>query len=288
MQRQLISFDWAIKTILRNKANFGILEGFLSELLSTDIRILQVLESETNQDDDASKSNRVDLKVEDSKGQIFVIEVQYSRELDYLQRILYSSSKTICEHLKQGEPYSNIRKVISVNILYFNLGVGNDYVYHGTTNFVGIHDHSVLKLSERQKKLYKSEKIANIYPEYYLIEIRNFHDVARDGLDEWIYFLKNEAIKPSFSAKGLKQAEETLNVLRMTKEERIAYEHHLEKLHRDASMYESTYILGKMEGNAEGEMKEKRNTAKRLKQAGMTTSFIMDITSLSEEEIDDL
>ena len=32
MSRQLISFDWAIKRLLRNKANFGILEGFMSLL----------------------------------------------------------------------------------------------------------------------------------------------------------------------------------------------------------------------------------------------------------------
>ena len=45
MQRKLISFDWAIKRILRSKANFEILEGFLSELLKEDITILEVLES---------------------------------------------------------------------------------------------------------------------------------------------------------------------------------------------------------------------------------------------------
>lgn len=28
MQRKLVSFDWAMKKILRQKANFGILEGF--------------------------------------------------------------------------------------------------------------------------------------------------------------------------------------------------------------------------------------------------------------------
>jgi len=46
--RKLISFDWAIKRILRSKANFEILEGFLSELLKEDITILEVLESESD------------------------------------------------------------------------------------------------------------------------------------------------------------------------------------------------------------------------------------------------
>ena len=60
--RRLISFDWALKRLLRSKANFGILEGFLSELLHTDIQILEILESESNKDTALEKQNRVDLK----------------------------------------------------------------------------------------------------------------------------------------------------------------------------------------------------------------------------------
>jgi hypothetical protein len=70
MTRKLISFDWAIKKLLRSKANFGILEGFLSELLKFDVKILEVLESESNSDYQSDKFNRVDLKVKDQQGNI--------------------------------------------------------------------------------------------------------------------------------------------------------------------------------------------------------------------------
>jgi len=53
--RKLVSFDWAMKKILRQKANFNILEGFLSELFKFDVEIVEILESEDN------KFNRVDL-----------------------------------------------------------------------------------------------------------------------------------------------------------------------------------------------------------------------------------
>ncbi len=62
-KRKLISFDWAMKKLLRSKANFEILEGFLSELLKEDISILEILESESNKEDSKDKFNRVDLKV---------------------------------------------------------------------------------------------------------------------------------------------------------------------------------------------------------------------------------
>ena len=304
MARKLISFDWAIKKILRSKTNFGILEGFLSELLFTDITILEVLESESNQDYQDNKYNRVDIKVIDSNQKIIIIEIQYSRELDYLQRILFASAKTITEHLVKGAAYSEVSKVISINILYFDFGKGDDYIYHGTTRFIGLHNRSELQLSEEQKRLYCSEKIADIYPEYYLIEIRNFNDIAKNTLDEWIYFLKNEQVEESFTAKGLKQAQMVLDVLKMTETERLDYEYHQKQLHHEASLYESTYVLGKLEGEEKGiaigieigmekgvEKGKKEAvlaTAKNMRQAGIDKQIIAQVTGLALEEIERL
>ena len=277
MSRKLISFDWAIKKILRSKANFEILEGFLSELLFTGIHILNVIESESDQENKDNKYNRVDIKVVDSQKQIIIIEIQYSRELDYLQRILFSSAKTISEQMPKGNPYSDVSKVISINILYFDFGIGDDYIYHGTTRFIGLHDRRELELSEKQKTLYTANKIADIYPEYYLIEIRNFDGIAKDTLDEWIYFLKNETIEDNFTAKGLQKAQETLNVLKMKAPERQDYERHQAELHREASLYESTYVLGKIE--------ERFIIAKTMKEAGMDVTIIAQMTGLSIGEI---
>ena len=61
--RNLIRFDWAIKRLLRNKADFSVLEGFLSELLKDEISIQTILESESNQRIDSDKFNRVDILV---------------------------------------------------------------------------------------------------------------------------------------------------------------------------------------------------------------------------------
>ena len=285
MTRKLISFDWAIKKILRSKANFGILEGFLSELLHTDISILAMLESEANQETQDNKFNRVDIKVKDADGKLYIVEVQYSREFDYLQRILYASSKVITEHLPKGEAYSAISKVISVNILHFDLGGGDDYIYHGSTRFIGLHSQKELQLSADQRRLYHVQRPSDLYPEYYLIELRNFNDIARNTLDEWIYFLKNEEIKTDFSAKGLSEAKETLDVLKMTPSERQAYERYQEQLHYEASMYESTYVVGKAEGFTEGRTagidEANQQTVLRAYQQGMTIEAIAKITGLS-------
>ncbi len=108
-------------------------------MLKQAIRIKDILESEVNKETRDDKFNRVDLLVEDNQGQHILIEIQYDREWDYLQRIFYGAAKLATEYLDEGEPYANIKKIISVSIVYFDLGQGKDYVYHGQTEFYGVH-----------------------------------------------------------------------------------------------------------------------------------------------------
>lgn len=142
-----IRFDWAMKRMLRNKANFGVLEGLLTTLLREKITIRHMLESESNQEEEYDKYNRVDMLAENSKGDLILVEVQNNNEFAYFQRMLFGTSKLITEYISRGEGYDKIRKVYSVNIVYFSLGHGTDYVYHGTTEFRGIHDNDILQLS---------------------------------------------------------------------------------------------------------------------------------------------
>ena len=263
-QRQLISFDWAMKRLLRSKANFEILEGFLSELLHDEVHILEILESESNQESPRDKHNRVDLKVKNGQGEVILIEIQYEREADYLQRLLYGTAKVITEHLAEGEPYSSVVKAISVSILYFDLGVGTDYIYRGTTHFRGLHTNDELGLSAGQKALFQRDSVTALFPEYYLIKVNRFDDIARDTLDEWIYFLKHEEIRDEFTARGLGKAKEQLDILKLPKTERQSYEWYKDDLHYQASMVESTYGMGKWEGKQEGRQEGRQEGAATL------------------------
>lgn len=285
MNRKLITFDWAIKRLLRSKANFGILEGFLSELLKEDVTILEVLESESNKINQADKFNRVDLKARNSKQEIIIIEIQYDREYDYLQRIFYAASKAALEHMEAGSPYTEITKVIFINILYFDLGKGTDYIYRGTTNFIGLHQHDRLELDEQQKQLFKKTSIESLYPEYYLIKINRFNDIAKDTLDEWIYFLKNEEIKDTFTAKGLKEAEEKLSIMKLPEEEQKAYEYYQDDLHYQASMFQSSFGVGYIEGKAEGRDEATKDMALKLAKTGIAIDTISEVNGLAVSEI---
>ena len=284
-KRKLITFDWAIKRLLRSKANFGILEGFLSELLKEDITILDILESESNKEYMSDKFNRVDLKVRNHKQEIIIIEIQYDREYDYLQRVFYAVAKAAIEHMDEKVSYAGITKIISINILYFDLGSGTDYIYKGTTRFIGLHNHDTLELNTKQKELFKKDSIESLYPEYYLIKINRFNDIAKDTLDEWIYFLKHGEIKESFTAKGLKEAEEKLSIMKLPEEERKAYESYQDNLRYEASIFESSFGDGYHEGKTDGINETTRNIAINLAKKGTTIELIAEVTGLPEAEI---
>jgi predicted transposase/invertase (TIGR01784 family) len=175
--------------------------------------------------------------------------------------------------MNSGDSYDKVVKVISISILYFDLGKGEDYVYRGKTSFYGIHKHDELELSEEQQNALGRESVEELYPEFYLIKVKQFDDVAKDRLDEWIYFLKNEEIKDDFSAMGLQKAKQVLNILKLSDQERTEYERYEENLHYEASMYQSSYVSGerkgRTEGRTEGELLGKIKTIEELKQEGI-------------------
>ncbi|MDR1380061.1 MAG: Rpn family recombination-promoting nuclease/putative transposase [Tannerella sp.] len=292
-----IRFDWAIKRLLRQKANFVVLEGFLSSLLNETVRIERILESEGNKNTEDDKFNRVDMLAEDSHGDLIIIEVQNNRELDYFHRMLYGTSKAVTEYMKEGESFARVKKLYSINIVYFDLGQGEDYVYHGRTEFRGIHCNDILKLSASQQKQFRGTEVGDLYPEYYVLRVEDFDKAAKNPLDEWMSFLKTSQIPEDAQAPGLAEARERLQLERMNREERASYNAHTEALRYQRSVIQTSLIEGEAKGRAEGEAKgraegeakgraeEKAEIVKRSNKAGLTMETIADITGLTIEEI---
>ncbi len=280
MSKKLIRFDWAIKRLLRNKANFVVLEGFLSEVLFDEIRIKNIIESESNQEDAEDKYNRVDILTENSKNELIIVEIQNSYEIDFFHRMNFGVSKSISENLQLGQKYSEIKKVISISIVYFDLGQGQDYVYKGKTDFRGLHQNDLLGLSDKQKTTFQKDNVSDIFPEFYLLKVNQFNDNAKDTLDEWIYFLKNSEVKDSFKAKGLKEAGEVLDIMRLAKEDKYGYNRYLDSLSLKAS---EIFTL-----QTEAEFKLKEEIAKKGILKGHSNQTIVDLTELTIGRIEEL
>ena len=276
-----IRFDWAIKRLLRQKANFGVLEGFLTVFLNEKVEIVEILESEGNQEAADDKFNRVDIKAKNSKGEIIIVEVQNTSELHYLERILYGVAKAITEHIHLGDTYKEVKKIYSISILYFDLGKGTDYLYHGQNQFTGVHTKDQLVVTAREKNVIVSKNPSEIFPEYLLVRVNEFNQVAISPLEEWMEYLKNGIIKENTSAPGLREAREKLQYYSMSDAERYAYDEHI-----NAVMIQND-VLGdaREEGFMEGMNKERIKNATGMKAAGIPIGTIASITGLSEEEI---
>lgn len=292
LQDRYIRFDWAIKRLLRQKANFGVLEGFLTVMIGEEVKILEIFESEGNQTAFDDKFNRVDVKALNSKGEIIIVEVQNTRELYYLERILYGVAKAITEHISLGESYQRVKKVYSINILYFDLGVGTDYFYHGQNHFIGVHTGDQLRINTRDRDAVIPRLPAEIFPEYILIRVNEFDKVASTPLDEWIEYLKDGTIRPDTTVPGLREAREKLKYNSMTRGERYAYEEHLTNVVILEDAIENAkwegLTEGKAEGLAEGETKAMRQAATNMKQMGMDAVAISSCTGLTADEIEKL
>ena len=300
----LVRFDWAVKRLLRNKSNFVVLEGFLSTLLRQEIRIVKMLESESNKDSVDDKFNRVDMLAEDSKGELIIIEVQNNRELDYFHRMLYGASKAITDYINEGQEYGVIRKVYSINIVYFELGQGKDYVYHGRTSFKGIHYNDILQLSVRQREQFVRHEAGDIFPEYYVLRVDGFNQQAKTPLDEWIAFLKTGEIDKNSTVHGLQEARERLRIDQLDEKDRRQYYADMEAIRYQRSVIKTGWIEGRAEGiaegkaegivegraegKAEGKAEQQRLIAINLKQNGVDPLIIARSTGLSIEEIEQL
>ena len=285
----LVHFDWAVKRLLRNKSNFVVLEGFLSTLLGQEIRIVKMLESEGNKETSEDKFNRVDIKARNSKGEIIIVEIQNTRELYYLERVLYGVAKAITEHISLGESYQEVKKIYSISILYFDIGKGKDYLYHGQNIFMGVHTGDRLEITARQKDVLVHKFPSEIFPEYYLIRVNEFNKVAATPLEEWIEYLKDGTIRKDTTAPGLAEAREKLVYYNMTPEERRAYDEHLNEVMIEHGMLDSAKLEGRMEGIKEGiqkgEKKQQAEIARNMKSLGLDAATIRQATGLTDEEI---
>lgn len=314
-----IRFDWAMKRLLRNKANHAVLEGLMTSLLGREFKIIKFLESESNQETEEDKFNRVDVLAESDKGELTIIEIQNNRELTYFHRMLYGVSKAITDYIELGNDYDKVRKVYSINIVYFELGQGSDYVYHGKTYFRGLHQKDdILKLSVRQNERFfglgkgegvlKRKEAGDLFPEYYVLRVNDFDKKATTPLDEWIEFLKTGSIAPSATAPGLSKARECLRIDSLSTIERNDYIRHMESLRYQRSVLDTSrdegWAEGRAEGRAEGKAEgraegraegleegaEKRSMeiAMKMLSQNFPISQIVSITGLTEEKINSL
>ena len=152
------------------------------------------------------------------------------------------------------------------------------------TGLSSLHEKDTLQLSIQQKQTFTKKEISDFFPEYYIIKVNKFDDIAKDTLDEWVYFLKNSEVKDEFKAKGLAEAKEVLDIMSLDKEQQYGYNRYLDYLHYKASEILSLRLV------AEDKVRQDRNVevAKNFIVMGLDNITIAKGTDLTVEQIENL
>ncbi len=252
----LISFDYAIKYLLKDKGDYSIVEGFISALLKTkgykDVKIIALLESESNKEDSKSKRSLADVIVEDQDHNKYIIEIERSVKDSFIHKSCFNTSRLIVDNLAQREDYTQIVKVFHISLLYFPIGSGSGVIYHGKTIIHEIETQEKLSVHIKNKETNEFFDAMNILPEYFYISVPLFNDRLEKEIDDWLYVMKHDEVPETFHSPYMQQVHEKLNILKMTPSERSNYSYYRKKIYNDRDELEAAESRGIEKGREEG------------------------------------
>jgi predicted transposase/invertase (TIGR01784 family) len=283
MEKPLISFDYAIKYLLKDKGDYEIVEGFISALLTSEgykpIKIRALLDGESNKESKHLKRSIADVIVEDDQGNNYIVEIDRAYTELFLQKAVFNTSRLIVDNLGANQDYLQIKKVFHINLLYFPFENTKVPLHHGKVIFHEIDNkHAIdIHLIDRGMQIFDSH---NIFPEYFLISIPLFDDVIKAEIDEWLYLMKHSEVKDNFKSPYMKKAAERLSILKMSNQEREVYDSYVMD-----SMKGRDYLIS---AEAKGASNKAIEIARAMLLEGDSIEKIAKITGLSIEEIEKL
>ena len=89
------------------------------------------------------KESIIDIKAKTKNNETVIIEFQLCGNMDFLKRIFYYISKNVVNEVKEGENYNNVQKIISINLLDFNLKFGDKGKAHRCFKLIDTKDLNI-------------------------------------------------------------------------------------------------------------------------------------------------
>ena len=286
--KSLVSFDYAIKYLLKDKGDYSIVEGFISALLKTkgykDVKIVALLETESNKEDSKSKRSLADLIVEDEDHHKYIIEIERNVKDSFIHKSLFNTSRLIVDNLAQREDYTQIIKIFHISLLYFPIGNGNGAIYHGKTIIHEIETNDKLAVHIKNQETSEEFDATDILPEYFYISVPLFNDRLEKEIDDWLHVMKYDEVPQNYHSPYMKQVAEKLSILKMTPEERSNYSYYQKKLYNDRDELQAA----EARGEARGVEKEKIAMAREMLADNESIEKIIKYTKLTIQQIEKL
>lgn len=271
--------DIIFKTFFSRKGNEEFLIDFLNSLLKIEIKEI-IIREEVNLEKLSvdQKGGRLDLQAELNDGIIVNIEMQVSNNYNIKERTAYYSSKVISKETKKGTPYEDIKQVIMINILNYEMLGFEEYVS----------ETSIVLDKHREYEVLKGIK-------WYFIELpkfRKIHPDMNEKINQWLAFIDD-------NDRGLIEVAEKKN--KTLKKARIEMDYltgdeEVQRLAELREKWEMDYNsgikhakeTGIKEGKKIGESKNRKEIVKSMLKKNMPKELIMDITNITEEELNEI
>ena len=283
MEKPLISFDFAIKYLLKNKGDYDIIEGFISALFASQgyppIKINALLDCESNKEELDLKKSIADLVVEDAEGNKYIVEIERAYTPNFMHKACFNSSRLVVDGIYGNQDYTTIKKIFHISLLYFSTKGMEKPIYHGKTIVHEVDTKHPVDVRIANEGLVVFDT-PNVFPEYFFISVPMFNDVINSEIDEWLYVMKHAEIKEGFKSPYMDKVAERLSVIKMNSEERNEY------IYYQKQSVHSQDILSSAE--AKGKIEEKIKIARAMLAKNKPIEEIEEFTGLSIEEIEEL
>ena len=298
--------DLFVRYLLGKIGNEKVLEDMVNAALSDfnfeEVKDLEIIDPYNLSENIDLKESIIDIpkgtpsaKAKTKDNKIVIIEIQLYGNIDFVKRIFYYISKNIVNELKEGEDYKNLSRIISINLLNFNLDFGDNGKPHRCFKLIDTKNHNV-DLDFIQMHIIEAKRFIEI------IEKSTIDELKKNKLLTWMKFFTSKNLKSI--EKELKEANPIMTKVieeykRFTSDDKLmrAYDA------RDAFLLGQKIMLnrereeglkegiekgikkgikkGKLEGLKEGQI----SIAKTLKQMNMDDASISKATGLSIKEI---
>ncbi len=294
--------DLFARYLLGKNGNEDLLENLVNATLNDfnfeEVKDLEIIDPFNLSENIELKESIIDVKAKTKDNKTVIIEFQLCGNMNFIDRIFYYISKNIVNELHEGEDYQEVQKIISINLLDFNL----DFKDAGKP-------HRCFKLIDT-----KNQNISLDYIQMHIIEVQRFINILENSTVEELKRNKLLTWMKFFTSKDLRLIENELKEANpiMTKAieeyKRFTSDDKLMRAYaaRDAFLVGQKMMLnrerkegklegikeGKLEGLKEGKLEGEKNKAiliaKNLKKSGLDIKFISENTGLPLDEIERL
>lgn len=240
------------------------------------------------------RNSQVDLLCELQDGSLILAEVQVIPQNFWDQRALAYAADLYTRQLKVGSQWSDLKKVICINIL----GGGKDSIkWHHPKKF----KHFLFK--DQDNSAISSGIEIFQYPLYYSDTFEEASKSLKDelrktALKDWLELLENAGRKQQeevefVKTSSVRDAYDRIKIEKLPKEVQAENLKQAEDMFESYSQYTETLTTearktGEQIGLEKGKAEEKKNMARKMLTLGISVKDTCEVTGLSENEIKDI